>query len=284
MSNLTATHEALKTKYDTLKTILRSYERVVIAFSGGLDSSFLLYAAIETLGATNTIAAIGISESLARSEYESGRQFALGLGLPADHIMEIETAELSDPDYVQNSPNRCFFCKTELFQKLNELAEKSKLMVVCDGANASDIGDFRPGMKAAKEKKVRSPLLEAGLSKDEIRELAKGFGLSIWDKPQSACLASRIPYGSQVTREKLGQIEQAEEYLRSLGFRQLRVRHHDTVARIELPLEDLPRLLGNGIGEKIVERFREIGFLFSTVDLAGFKSGGMNVMLKGEKK
>ena len=149
-------------------------------------------------------------------------------------------------------------------------------------ANASDIGDHRPGMTAAKEKKVKSPLLEAGLTKEEIRQLAKSFGLAVWDKPQSACLASRIPYGSQVTADKLKQIEQAEEFLRSLGFRQLQVRHHDTVARIELPREDMQKVLSNGTGDRIIERFREIGFFFTTIDLGGFKSGSMNVMLKGE--
>jgi uncharacterized protein len=274
--------ETLTIKYEQLKAILSSYQRVIIAFSGGLDSSFLLFAAVDALGKENTMAAIGVSESLARSEFELACKFAGDLGLPEDRIIKIETRELEDPGYVQNSPDRCFFCKSELFQRLNELAEKARHEIVCDGTNASDIGDHRPGMTAAKEKKVKSPLLEAGLTKEEIRQLAKRFGLVVWDKPQSACLASRIPYGSQVTRDKLKQIEQAEEFLRSLGFRQLRVRHHDTVARIELPREDMQKVLSNGTGDRIVERFREIGFFFTTIDLGGFKSGSMNVMLKGE--
>lgn len=274
--------ETLTTKFEQLKAILSSYQRVIVAFSGGLDSSFLLFAAVETLGKENTVAAIGVSESLAHSEYERACKFAGDLGLPENRIIRIATKELEDPAYVQNSPDRCFFCKSELFQRLNELAERSLHEVVCDGANASDIGDHRPGMTAAIEKKVKSPLLEAGLTKDEIRQLAKSLGLAIWDKPQSACLASRIPYGSQVTKDKLKQIEEAEEFLRSLGFRQLRVRHHDTVARIELPREDMQRVLSNGTGDRIVERFREIGFFFTTIDLGGFKSGSMNVMLKGE--
>jgi pyridinium-3,5-biscarboxylic acid mononucleotide sulfurtransferase len=272
----------LTDKYDKLRDILSSCRRVIIAFSGGLDSSFLLFAAVETLGKENTMAAIGVSESLARSEYELACKYAGDLGLPDDCIIKIETRELEDPGYVQNSPDRCFFCKSELFQRLTELAERSQHEVVCDGANASDIGDHRPGLKAAEEKKVKSPLLEAGLTKEEIRLLAKSFGLTVWDKPQSACLASRIPYGSQVTRDKLKQIEQAEEFLRSLGFRQLRVRHHGAVARIELPQEDMQRVLSNGTGDRIVERFREIGFFFTAIDLGGFKSGSMNVMLKGE--
>jgi len=274
--------ETLTIKCEQLKAILSSYRRVIIAFSGGLDSSFLLFAAVEALGKENTMAAIGVSESLARSEYELACKFARELGLPEDRIIKIDTRELEDPGYVQNSPDRCFFCKSELFQRLNELSERSRHEIVCDGANASDIGDHRPGMTAAKERNVKSPLLEAGLTKEEIRRLAKSFGLAIWDKPQSACLASRIPYGSQVTRDKLRQIEQAEEFLRSLGFRQLRVRHHDIVARIELPREDMQKVLSNGTGDRIVERFREIGFFFTTIDLGGFKSGSMNVMLKGE--
>jgi uncharacterized protein len=274
--------ETLTTKYEQLKAILSSYRRVIVAFSGGLDSSFLLFAAVEALSKENTMAAIGVSESLARSEYELACKFAAELGLPEDRIIKIETRELEDPGYVQNSPDRCFFCKSELFQRLAELAERSRHEIVCDGANASDIGDHRPGMTAAKEKQVKSPLLEAGLTKEEIRQLARSFGLAVWDKPQSACLASRIPYGSQVTKDKLKQIEEAEEFLRSLGFRQLRVRHHDVVARIELPPEDMQKVLSNGIGDRIVERFREIGFFFTTIDLGGFKSGSMNVMLKGE--
>jgi pyridinium-3,5-biscarboxylic acid mononucleotide sulfurtransferase len=269
-------------KYERLKAILSDYRRVVIAFSGGLDSSFLLYAAVEALGKNNVLAAIGVSPSLARSEYEDALTFAAGLGLPPNQIMQIKTEELDDPRYTENSSERCFFCKLDLFERLNELAEKSHREVVCDGANASDIGDHRPGMVAAREKKVKSPLLEAELTKDEIRELAKQFGLRIWDKPAAACLASRIPYGSPVTREKLQQIEQAESYLRSLGFRQLRVRHHGEVARIELPAEDVTTILSNGLGDKIVERFREFGFFFTAIDLGGFKSGSMNVMLKGE--
>lgn len=274
--------ETLTTKYERLKAELSSYRRVIIAFSGGLDSSFLLFTAVEALGQENTIAAIGVSESLARSEYELACKFAHDLGLPDDHIIRVETKELEDPGYVQNSPDRCFFCKSTLFRRLVELAERSRHEAICDGSNASDLGDHRPGMTAAKEKGVKSPLLEAGLTKEEIRQLAKDFGLEVWDKPQSACLASRIPYGSQVTKDKLKQIEWAEDFLRSLGFRQLRVRHHGAVARIELPQEDMQKVLSNGTGDRIVERFREIGFFFTTIDLGGFKSGSMNVMLKGE--
>ncbi|MGB5138365.1 MAG: ATP-dependent sacrificial sulfur transferase LarE, partial [Candidatus Zixiibacteriota bacterium] len=232
-------------KYIELKTLLASYRRVIVALSGGLDSSFVLYAAVDSIGIENTVAAIGISASLAESEQQFAEDFARKLGLPDSQILRIQTMEIEDDNYASNPPNRCFFCKSELYQKLNQLADQRAHEIICDGANASDIGDHRPGMIAARENKVRSPLLEAGLNKDEIRELARSFDLEVWDKPQSACLASRIPYGSHVTVEKLRQIEEAEKYLRSLGFRQLRVRHHDQLARIELPVEEMICIINN---------------------------------------
>lgn len=269
-------------KYHQLLALVADFKRVIVALSGGLDSSFLLYAAVKSIGAENTLAAIGVSPSLAGVELESAKSTALDLGLRGDQIILISTEEIADTNYNSNPPNRCYFCKSELYQKLSVLATERSHEIVCDGANASDIGDHRPGMKAAAERRVRSPLLEVGLTKDEIRELARGFGLSFWDKPQSACLSSRIPYGSPVTVEKLHQIEEAEAYLRSLGFRQLRVRHHDRLARIELPVEEMIRIIGNGTRDKIAAKFRDLGFLFTTIDLGGFKSGSMNILLKGD--
>ncbi len=269
-------------KYRRLQTILSGYGRIIVALSGGLDSSFLLYAAIASVGAENTLAAIGVSPSLAQAELEYARAFARDRGLPDSQILLINTEEVADPNYASNPPNRCYFCKSELFHRLNELAAQRSHEIICDGANASDIGDHRPGMKAAAENRVRSPLLEAGLDKEEIRALAKDFGLPVWDKPQSACLSSRIPYGSPVTVEKLQQIEAAEAYLKSLGFRQLRVRHHDQLARIELPVDEMIRIISNGIRDQIAVKFRDLGFLFTTIDLTGFKSGSMNIMLKGD--
>lgn len=268
-------------KYQHLLALLRDCRRVIVALSGGLDSSFLLYAAVQANGAAATLAAIGVSDSLAESERAFAADFARSLGLSAANIITIATREIEDDNYAANPPNRCYFCKSELYTRLNDLAAQREHEVVCDGANASDLGDHRPGMIAARERRVRSPLLEAGLTKDEIRALAREFGLSVWDKPQSACLASRIPYGSAVTPEKLRQIDQAESFLRSLGFTQLRVRHHDQIARIELPVADMSRVINNGIREQINRRFREIGFLFVTLDVAGFQSGSMNAMLKG---
>lgn len=268
-------------KYQHLLALLRDCRRVIVALSGGLDSSFLLYAAVQANGAAATLAAIGVSDSLAESERAFAADFARSLGLSAANIITIATREIEDDNYAANPPNRCYFCKSELYTRLNDLAAQREHEVVCDGANASDLGDHRPGMIAARERRVRSPLLEAGLTKDEIRALAREFGLSVWDKPQSACLASRIPYGSAVTPEKLRQIDHAESFLRSLGFTQLRVRHHDQIARIELPVADMSRVINNGIREQINRRFREIGFLFVTLDVAGFQSGSMNAMLKG---
>ncbi len=268
-------------KYQHLLALLRDCRRVIVALSGGLDSSFLLYAAVQANGAAATLAAIGVSDSLAESERAFAADFARSLGLSAANIITIATREIEDDNYAANPPNRCYFCKSELYTRLNDLAAQREREVVCDGANASDLGDHRPGMIAARERRVRSPLLEADLTKDEIRALAREFGLSVWDKPQSACLASRIPYGSTVTPEKLRQIDQAESFLRSLGFTQLRVRHHDQIARIELPVADMSRVINNGIREQINRRFHEIGFLFVTLDVAGFQSGSMNAMLKG---
>lgn len=269
-------------KYHQLLALVASFKRVIVALSGGLDSSFLLYSVVKGIGTENTLAAIGVSPSLASTELEDAKSVALDCGLRSEQIMLISTEEIGDVNYSSNPPNRCFFCKSELYHKLNALATERNHEVICDGANASDIGDHRPGMKAAAENKVRSPLLEVGLNKDEIRELAKEFGLKFWDKPQSACLSSRIPYGSPVTVEKLRQIEDAEAYLKSLGFRQLRVRHHDQLARIELPVEEMIRIIGNGTRDKIAAKFQELGFLFTTIDLGGFKSGSMNIMLKGD--
>ncbi len=270
-----------ETKYRQLLELIRSYRRVIVALSGGLDSSFLLYACVQALGTGSTSAAIGVSDALPAVERDSARNFAFALGLPESSVILIQTREIDDPNYASNPANRCFYCKSELYDRLSELAARRHQEVICDGANASDIGDHRPGMVAARERSVRSPLLAVGLTKDEIRALSQAAGLSIWDKPQSACLASRIPYGSPVTPEKLKQIEAAEDYLKSLGFRQLRVRHHGQVARIELAVEDMMRLIVDGRREEVTRKFREIGFLFTTLDLTGFSSGSMNLMLKG---
>ena len=270
-------------KYNKLKAIIGEFNSAVIAYSGGLDSAFLLYAAVDTLGVDKVTAMTADSPSYPRSEMEEAKKFAQSLGLGENHKI-VQTCEMDNPNYAANPVDRCFFCKKELFTRLTDFAVFESCEVVLDGYNADDVGDFRPGRKAADKFSVRSPLFEAGLGKSEIRQLAQHFGLSIWNKPQMACLSSRIPYGSPVTKEKLEQIEQAEKYLHELGFNQLRVRHHDKIARIELPLEDIKRVYNDNLHDKITEKFRSLGFVWVTLDLAGFRSGSMNEILKESQK
>ena len=270
-------------KYEKLKAIIGQFNSAVIAYSGGLDSAFLLYAAVDTLGVDKITAMTADSPSYPRSEMEEAQKFAQSLGLGENHKI-VQTSEMDDPNYSSNPVDRCFFCKKELFTRLTDFAVFESCEVVLDGYNADDVGDFRPGRKAADKFSVRSPLFEAGLGKSEIRQLAKHFGLSIWNKPQMACLSSRIPYGSPVTKEKLEQIEQAEKYLHELGFAQLRVRHHEKIARIELPVEDIKRIYDDNLHDKITEKFRSLGFVWVTLDLAGFRSGSMNEILKESQK
>lgn len=266
-------------KYEKLKDIISGFDSVLVAYSGGLDSAFLLYASVRSLGPENVYAFTADSPSYPRAELERSREFASSLAL-GDRYRVINTNEIIDPRYASNSGERCFFCKQELYRRLTEAAVFENVDVVFDGFNADDVGDFRPGRRAAEKFSVRSPLYEAGLTKSELRQLAKEFELPFWDKPQSACLASRIPYGSPVTVEKLRQVEEAEKYLYSLGFRQLRVRHHDNLARIELVPDELEKIMQEEIRNKVNERFRELGFIWVALDLAGFHSGSMNKALK----
>src|SRR6185436_6221459 len=204
------------------------------------------------------------------------RELAQTLGMR--HVV-VATRELDNPDYARNPANRCFFCKEELFTNLGPIAEREGLRHVVYGANTDDLGDHRPGMDSARQRGVRAPLIEAGLGKAEIRELSRALGLSTWDKPSFACLSSRFQYGDRITADKLRRVDAAEEYLRSLGFRQFRVRHHDRLARLEVPVEEIPRLWEDRRHEAIVARFRELGYLYVAVDLAGFQSGSANLLL-----
>ena len=255
-----------------LHDLLESLGSVVVAYSGGVDSSFLLVAAREALG-ERARAVIGSSDSIDRGELESALELAGRLGIPVEVI---ETREFDNPDYRRNDPSRCYHCKTELFSVLRTYADREGIRWVLDGSHTGDVGDYRPGLKARDEQKVRSPLLEAGLGKEDIRRYSRRLGLPTWDKPAAPCLSSRVPYGSEVTGEKLRAIEAAEKCLRDLGFRIVRVRHHGEVARIEVPAPDLPRLLDPSTLAAVTEGVRRAGFLYVTVDLEGFRSGSLN--------
>ena len=264
-----------------IKGIIEKLESVIIGLSGGVDSTLTAKLCLDIIGPQNVWAATGDSKSMMPEELESCKRIASWLGLADDHFIVIDTAELDDPNYIANPENRCYYCKHELFGKLTELAGRVGAKHVIDGSNAADLTDYRPGMQACRELNVRAPLAEAGFDKDDIRILAKKLGLPNWDKPAMPCLASRIPYHSEITSAKLDQIADAERYLRGLGFRQFRVRHHDKIARLEV--DDINLLLKNGLREQINQKLKEIGFIYVAVDLGGFKSGNLNVDIKGRK-
>lgn len=263
-----------------LQQKLRELGRILIAYSGGVDSTFLLKAAVDTLGRENVLAVISTGPVLPRAELELARQLARQIG--AD-LMEIETTEMEDPNFRANPINRCFHCKSILFEHLEPIAAKHNMRAILTGLNADDLGDYRPGIQAARKYGVQEPMAAAGLTKAEIRVLSAKYGLPTADKPASPCLASRIPYGEPVTAEKLRQVEQGEAFLRDLGLRDCRVRHHGNLARLEIPCERIAEFAQPEMRAKLVAKMKEIGFTFVAMDLQGFRSGGLNEVLNNAR-
>jgi len=264
----------LERKQERLQGILRSLKQVAVAFSAGVDSTFVLKAALDALGSENVLAATGKSRSLPDAELQSAIELAGLLG--AKHVI-LNTDEFENPDYLRNPVNRCYYCKTTLYQHMRRyLTDRALFHVIVSGTNADDLGDYRPGLLAADEHGVRAPLAEAELSKEDIRELSRRFGLSTAEKPAGPCLSSRVPYGEEITPEKLSMIEAAEAFLKDIGFPIRRVRHHGNIARIEIPPADFARIVERQTALRIDARLRELGYVSVTVDLAGFRSGSLN--------
>jgi uncharacterized protein len=261
-----------------LEAHLLKLDRVLVAYSGGVDSAFLAWAAYQALG-NKMLAIIADSPSLARTQLADAIAFAREQAIP---LAVITTSEFDRPEYVRNDGQRCFFCKDELFTLMEELRVARGFDAIAYGVNLDDQGDFRPGQKAASVHHVVAPLLDAGLGKEDIRALARRAGLRIWDKPASACLSSRIEYGRPVTREALDVVERGEDALRALGFRQFRVRHHGEIVRIEIAREELERALDPAMAAEFTRIFKGLGFKFVTLDLEGFRSGSMNALLPAE--
>ena len=265
----------LQEKQRRLAALLRDAGRLLVAYSGGVDSAYLAFAAHQELG-TQMLAVIADSPSLARTQLEDALAFARDQHIP---VQLLATSEMERADYVRNDGMRCFHCKDELFRVMEQFREKQQYETVAYGVNLDDQGDFRPGQKAARQHGVLAPLLEVGLTKQDIRDLSRSAGLRVWDKPASACLSSRIEYGRPVTRQALEQVERGEDALRGMGFRQFRVRHHGEIARIEIARDEMSRALTPEMAAEFTRVFKSLGFTYVTLDLEGFRSGSMNALL-----
>lgn len=271
---------AVEQKENALRRLMRSLESVLVAYSGGVDSTYLALIATQELGA-KALCVTGVSGSLSARERESAFKLAQKFNFNHETVC---TEELANPDYQANPTNRCYFCKSELYGKLSPLAVAREIKWIADGANTDDLTDFRPGRQAAAENKVRSPLVEANLSKQEIRELSRKHELPTWDKPASPCLSSRIAYGVPVTIERLGKIERGEQILREFGLRVFRVRSHGDLVRLEIAPDEMERVLQKTTLNQMAEQFRALGFRFVTLDLHGFRSGALNETIKKDEK
>ena len=266
-------------KHSALEVAIRALRRTLIAYSGGVDSAFLAWSAHQVLG-SDMLAVIAESSSLARSQLADAIAFANEQGIP---LQVISTNELDRPEYARNDGSRCYFCKDELFTILEDFGKNHEFDSIAYGVNTDDKNEFRPGQTAAAQHRIAAPLLQAGLSKHDIRQLARDAGLRVWDKPASACLSSRIEYGRPVTREALSVVEKGEDALRGLGFRQFRVRHHGDIVRIEIAPEEMWRALTPEMAGEFTRIFKGLGFRFVTLDLEGFRSGSMNVLLRADQ-